>query len=84
MQLAVKSVSTQVDTIVRLNKQLEGENDKKLSLSKQAAELDAKIESQKAELLKKEKLLASRQKTLNEHVNKIRSFESDKKIKNEQ
>ena len=37
----------------------------------------------KAELVSKEKLLASRQKTLNEHVNKIRSFESEKKIKNE-
>ncbi|MGB0522322.1 MAG: chromosome segregation protein SMC [Flammeovirgaceae bacterium] len=83
LQLAVKSVSSQVDTIVRLNKQLETEKDKKLSLAKQTAELDAKIESQKAALLKQEKLLASRQKTLNDHVNKIRTFESDKKIKNE-
>lgn len=83
LQLAVKSVSSQVETILRLNKQLEAENDKKVSLGKQVAELDAKIEQQKTDLLKKEKLLSSRQKTLNEHVNKIRTFESDKKIKNE-
>jgi len=83
LQLAVKSVSTQVSAILRLNKQLEAENDKKLSVAKQMAELDALIESQKTGLIKKEKLLASRQKTLNEHVNKIRTFESDKKIKNE-
>lgn len=34
-------------------------------------------------MIHKEKLLGSRQKTLNEHVHKIRQFESDKKIKNE-
>src|SRR5690606_20433395 len=41
------------------------------------------LEKCKAELIVQEKLLSSRQKALNEHVNKIRQFESDKKIKNE-
>jgi len=34
-------------------------------------------------LIQREKMLSSRQKALNEQVNKIRQFESDKKIKNE-
>ena len=45
--------------------------------------IEKDIEKQKAEIINAEKVLATRQKTLNEHVNKIRNFESDKKIKNE-
>ena len=44
-------------------------------------EKEAAIEKAKADLITKEKLLSSRQKTLNEHVSKIRQYESDKKIK---
>ena len=47
------------------------------------AEQESSGEKQKAEIVNSEKVLATRQKTLNEHVNKIRNFESDKKIKNE-
>lgn len=53
-------------------------------------ETSAKIESQENQLrtlrediLAKEKSLATQQKNTNEYVNKIRSYESDKKIKNE-
>ncbi len=55
----------------------------KVSLAKQVAEADASIEKAKTELIVKEKLLASRQKTMNEHTGKIRTFESEKKIKHE-
>lgn len=44
---------------------------------------EAEIERQKTALIQKEQLLASRQKALNEHVNKTRQYESDKKIKSE-
>ena len=83
LELAVKSVSEQVDKLQRLNDQMQNEETRKASLTRQLAEQDALIEQQKLELVKKEQLLASRQKTLNDHVNKIRQFESDKKIKNE-
>lgn len=66
-----------------INEQLEKENDKKITLNKQLAEKEARIQHLKTELIGKEKLLASRQKTLNEHVHKIRQYESDKKIRNE-
>jgi chromosome segregation protein len=66
-----------------LNKQIQEENDKKISLTKQVAEKEAAIEKSKTELITKEKALSARQKALNDHVNKIRQYESDKKIKNE-
>ena len=34
-------------------------------------------------MINREKLLASRQRTLNEHLNKIRQYESERKIKHE-
>lgn len=81
--LAKKTVSNHTDTFLSLNKQLEAENDKKISLNRQISEKEALAEQLKADLINKEKLLSGRQKSLNEHVNKIRQYESDKKIKNE-
>ncbi|RUA30257.1 MAG: chromosome segregation protein SMC [Bacteroidetes bacterium] len=81
--LAKKTVADKREVFLNLTKQVEAENDKKLSLNRQLAEQEAALEKGKAELLQKEKLLASRQKALNEHVNKIRQYESEKKIKNE-
>ncbi|WNB18784.1 chromosome segregation protein SMC [Marivirga arenosa] len=81
--LAKKTVADKRDVFLNLTKQLEAENDKKLSFNRQLAEQEATLEKGKSELLQKEKLLASRQKALNEHVNKIRQYESEKKIKNE-
>jgi chromosome segregation protein len=81
--LAKKTVADKREVFLNLTKQVEAENDKKLSLNRQLAEQEAALEKGKAELLQKEKLLATRQKALNEHVNKIRQYESEKKIKNE-
>ncbi len=83
VELAKKTVQQQKDKFTSLTKQTEEANDKKISLNKQLAEKEAEVEKAKADLVNKEKLLSSRQKTLNEHVNKIRQYESDKKIKNE-
>ncbi len=49
----------------------------------QIAKLDADIEQEKKKLLDKERLVGQRQKTLNAHLDKIRSYESEKQIKNE-
>ena len=78
--ITIKSLNEIHDNI---NEQLTVENDKKLTLNKQLSEKEALIQNSKTDLLNKEKLLASRQKTLNEHVHKIRQYESDKKIRNE-
>jgi chromosome segregation protein len=81
--LAKKTVADKREVFLNLTKQVEAENDKKISLNRQLAEQEAALEKGKSELLQKEKLLATRQKVLNEHVNKIRQYESEKKIKNE-
>jgi chromosome segregation protein len=83
IEFARKSVSKQQDALENINKQIQAENDQKLSLNKQIAEKEAELEKAKTDLIQKEKLLAGRQKTLNEHVGKIRNYESEKKIKHE-
>jgi chromosome segregation protein len=83
IEFARKSVAGQTSSLENLNKQIQQENDNKLNLNKQIAEKEAELEKAKADLVQKEKLLASRQKTLNDHVAKIRNYESEKKIKHE-
>src|SRR5690606_24887646 len=81
--LARKSIENQRAVFLHIEQQLREESDKKGSLTAQLAEREANLEKAKTELIAREKLLGSRQKTLNEHVNKIRNYESEKKIKNE-
>ena len=69
--------------LAEAHKKIQQESDQKLSIQAQIASLEAQLSSCKSDLIGKEKLLAARQKTLNEQVNKILTFESDKKIKNE-
>ena len=83
INLAKKSVQKHADSLVTLNQKVQHEQDRKLAVNTKITEKEALLEFSKADLILKEKLLSSRQKTLNEHVNKIRQFESDKKIKNE-
>lgn len=45
--------------------------------------IEAKIQEEKLESLNKEKNLGVQQKALNDHIAKIRSYENEKKIKNE-
>lgn len=81
--LAKKAMNNQQEHFDTIQKQIQEENDKKGALNALVNEKEAAIEKVKADLITKEKLLSSRQKTLNEHVSKIRQYESDKKIKNE-
>jgi chromosome segregation protein len=81
--LAQKSIRQKTQSLEVVSAQIQSENDRKLSLSKQVDEKEASLQQLKTDLLKREKLLSSRQKTLNEHVAKIRHYESEKKIKNE-
>ena len=83
IEYAKKSFSKHTERLSELDRQTEAENDKKISLNRQITEKETLVEKSKASMITREKTLASRQKTLNEHVNKIRQYESDKKIKNE-
>ncbi len=83
INLAKKSVEKFTKSLIDASKKMQEEGDKKLLLQSQVADKEALLSQLKADLIQKEKLLASRQKALNEHVNKIRTFESEKKIKNE-
>ena len=83
IDLAKVSLRDQKDSHLSLQKRIETTNDSRTALNAQIAEQESSAEKQKAEIINAEKTLSSRQKTLNEHVNKIRNFESDKKIKNE-
>ena len=81
--LAKKAIANQQNHFDAIQNNIQEENDKKLALNTLAVEKESAIEKAKSDLINKEKLLSSRQKTLNEHVSKIRQYESDKKIKNE-
>lgn len=83
INLARKSVEKHAGNLVTLSQKVLEEQDRKLAINIQVTEKEAYLEFNKAELIQKEKQLSSRQKALNEQVNKIRQFESDKKIKNE-
>ena len=83
VRLAKATVAAQRSTLDRIHTQLDQEQDRKTSLSRQLAEREAGLEESKVGLVKQEKLLASRQRTLNEHVEKVRTYESDKQVKNE-
>jgi chromosome segregation protein len=81
--LAQKSIVTQRENLASIEKKIQEHSDQKSGFVAQLKEKEAAIEQSKAELIKKEKLLSTCQKALNEHVSKIRQYESDKKIKNE-
>ncbi|EKB48842.1 chromosome segregation protein SMC [Cecembia lonarensis] len=83
INLAKRSVEKHSASLIALHQKVQGEQDRKLSIQTKIAEKEAQLEQGKADLIQREKLLASRQRALNEQVNKIRQFESDKKIKNE-
>ena len=83
INLAKKSLEQLQLSLVDAQSKIQQESDQKLEIQTQISELEAQLSAAKADLIGKEKLLASRQKALNEQVNKIRTFESDKKIKNE-
>lgn len=83
IKLARKTVSSQNDQFISLGRQIEKENDAKTAAIAKTREKEGEIEKAKSELINREKTLSSRQKALNDHVTKIRQYESEKKIKNE-
>lgn len=83
IELAKKVVFYQREKLISLNQQLTQESDRKLAQQTQIETKEAAIEALQLDIINKEKLFSSRQKTLNEHINRIRQYESEKKIKAE-
>ncbi|MBC6401847.1 MAG: chromosome segregation protein SMC [Ekhidna sp.] len=83
ISLAKKLITNQESHFNAIRRNIQEENDKKLALNTLVLEKESSIEQAKSDLIMKEKLLSSRQKTLNEHISKIRQYEGDKKIKDE-
>lgn len=83
LSLTAKQSETLRERLLELEKEIQRHEDARLQAQTTSKTLDAKEEGLQKALIDAEKLLSSRQKTLNEHVNTIRQTESDKKIKNE-
>jgi chromosome segregation protein len=81
--LAQAVVETQKDKFNTITKQIEEESTKKVELTTDIARKEADIEKGKAELIDKEKTLSTSQKSINDFVNQIRFYDSEKQIKNE-
>jgi len=83
LDLAKVSVASQREALLAMQHAVEENTDLKNQLSTSINEKESSIESTKFKQIEQEKVLASRQKALNEHVEKIRKYESEKNIKNE-
>ncbi len=83
IQLARVTLKDRQLSFDEVQKRLTAESDKKIQLNRELNEKHARIEQMKADLVGKEKLLASRQKSLNAFVEKIREQESEKQLNSE-
>lgn len=72
------------DALETLEKQEQQQAEERLGISAAIDTLEAALQQQKLDSLSKEKNLATQQKATNEFVAKIRAYESEKKLKNEQ
>ena len=81
ISMARKGIFNQQETFDNTQKRITAENDKKQALNTQLLKEEAAIEKLKSDLILKEKVLATQQKSLNDHVHSIRSYENEKKIK---
>ena len=68
----------------RITEQEGNQQDELLKLQTKITQQESSLQVLKKDILSKEKNLATQQKITNEYVNKIRSYESEKKIKNAQ
>ena len=72
------------ESLNKFDDQEQKQKGEKLGIVTQIDTLEAALQQQKVDSLTREKNLSTQQKATNEYVSKIRAYESDKKIKNEQ
>ncbi|MGZ3929492.1 MAG: chromosome segregation protein SMC, partial [Mucilaginibacter sp.] len=72
------------ESLNKIYDQEQKQRGEKLGIVTQIDTLEATLQQEKVDSLTKEKNLSIQQKTTNEYVSKIRAYENEKKIKNEQ
>ncbi len=84
VQLASFRIAGYRNALETLDKQEQDQNAGKSGISSAIDTLEASLQHQKLAHLTQEKNLSTQQKAANEFIAKIRAYESDKKLKNEQ
>ena len=82
--LASFRIASFSESLSRIEEQEQKHREGKSGIVTQIDTLEASLQQQKLDNLTKEKNLSVQQKATNEYVSKIRAYESEKKIKNEQ
>ncbi len=83
IELAQRTVVRQREAFLSLTSRLGGETGRRAELLSRITQAERVIEQEKEGVTGKEKLFSTRQKALNEHINTIRQYESEKRIKGE-
>jgi len=83
IELARRTVTRQRELFLSMTGRLGDETERKAQLHARLAAHETALEGEKEGLMGKEKRMAARQKTLNESINAIRQYESERRIKNE-
>ncbi|HWZ15199.1 MAG TPA: chromosome segregation protein SMC [Mucilaginibacter sp.] len=82
--LASFRIASFSESLSKIEEQEQRHKEEKSGIVTQIDTLEALVQQHKLDSLTKEKNLSAQQKATNEHVSKIRAYESEKKIKNEQ
>jgi chromosome segregation protein len=82
--LASFRIASFSESLAKIEEQEQKQREEKAGIVTQIDTLEAAVQQQKLDSLTREKNLATQQKATNDYVAKIRAYESEKKIKNEQ
>lgn len=82
--LATHRITHFSESLARLDEQELSQRTEQARVSAEIAKLEAQLQQLKQESLAKEKNLSTQQKATHEYIAKIRAYESEKKVKNEQ
>jgi chromosome segregation protein len=84
VMLASFRIASFSESLAKIEEQEQRHKEEKSGIVTQIDSLEAILQQHKLDSLTKEKNLSTQQKATNEYVSKIRAYESEKKIKNEQ
>src|ERR1700744_6807355 len=82
--LASFRIASFSESLSKIEQQEQKQKEERSGIATQIDTLEAAVQQQKVDSITREKNLATQQKATNEYVSKIRAYESEKKIKNEQ
>jgi chromosome segregation protein len=82
-QLATVKVSSFKEKYAELEREKELHDNKKIEVNTLINKLESELQKEKLKVITLEKNLSIQQKATNDHIGKIRNYESEKKVKNE-